>query len=192
MCLAPMRLFLAIELPQPLLDALEAAIVPLRSAAPDISWVPVAKRHLTLKFLGDVPEERLGPVVALAEGVGRQHRALSMQLNGVGAFPNFRRARVVWIGVEQDARLELLHHDLEVAGDIGGFEMEGRAFRPHVTLARVRSPIDVDHARRLARVARTIDFSATVPVREITVFESMLAASGASYRRVHAAQLGGR
>jgi RNA 2',3'-cyclic 3'-phosphodiesterase len=188
---ASMRLFLAIELPPDLLDALESAIVPLRAESPEIAWVPPTKRHLTLKFLGDVSEERLDHVVALADRVARQHRAFSMQLGGIGAFPNFRRARVVWIGVEHEARLELLHHDLEVGGEAAGFEIEGRAFRPHVTLARVRSPIDVEHARRLARVARRIDFSATVDVGEITLFESTLAQSGATYRRVHAAQLAG-
>jgi 2'-5' RNA ligase len=186
-----MRLFLAIELAQDLLDALESAIVPLGADSPEIAWVPPTKRHLTLKFLGEVSEERLDRVVALTDDVARQHRAFSMQLGGIGAFPNFRRARVVWIGVEHDPRLELLHHDLEVAGESEGFEIEGRAFRPHVTLARVRSSIDVERARRLARAARRIDFSATVDVGEITLFESTLAQSGATYRRVHAAQLAG-
>ncbi|MEP6733858.1 MAG: RNA 2',3'-cyclic phosphodiesterase, partial [bacterium] len=189
-----MRLFLAIELPSPLLDALESAIAPLRAEAPEIAWVPVAKRHLTLKFLGDVADDRVDRIVALTDRVGGEHRAFSMQLGGIGAFPNFRRARVVWIGVEQEARLELLHHDLEVAGESDGFEIEGRAFRPHVTLARVRVPLEVERVRTLARAARTVDFSATVDVREITLFESTLGASGASYRRLHAAQLaeGGR
>ena len=187
-----MRLFLAIELSAPLLDALESAIEPLRAEAPDIAWVPTAKRHLTLKFLGDVAEERLPRVVAMAVAIARQHRPFSMQVANIGAFPNFRRARVVWIGVEHEARLELLHHDLEIAGEAEGFELEGRAFRPHVTLARVRMPLELERVKRLARVARRIDFTATSDVSEITVFESTLASSGAAYRRLHAAQLGGR
>jgi 2'-5' RNA ligase len=188
---ASMRLFLAIELPQDLLDALESAIAPLRAASPEIAWVLPTKRHLTLKFLGEVSAERLDRIVALADRVARQHRAFSMQLGGIGAFPNFRRARVVWIGVEHEVRLELLHHDFEVAGEAEGFEIEGRAFRPHVTLARVRSTLEVERARRLARAARRIDFSAAVEVGEITLFESTPAQSGATYRRVHAAQLAG-
>jgi len=186
-----MRLFLAIELPPDLLDALESAIAQLRADSPEIAWVPPAKRHLTLKFLGDVADDRLDRVIALTDGVASKHRTFSMHLGGIGAFPNFRRARVVWIGVEHEARLELLHHDLEVAGEGEGFEIEGRAFRPHVTLARLRSPLEVERARRLARAARRIDFSATVDVGEITLFESTLAQSGATYRRVHAAQLAG-
>lgn len=115
-----------------------------------------------------------------------------MQLEGVGAFPNFRKARVVWTGVEPEPRLELLHHDLEVAGEEEGFDMEGKPFRPHVTLARVRVPLAADRARRLARAARTVDFSATQEIVELTLFESTLATVGTSYRRLHAATLGGR
>jgi 2'-5' RNA ligase len=183
------RLFFAIELPPSVIAEIDAATEALRAEAPEIAWVPMAKQHLTLKFLGDVAEDRVDRVVALADRVARQHRAFSMQLGGFGAFPNFRRARVVWIGVEHEARLELLHHDLEVAAESEGFEVEGRAFRPHITLARVRTPMDVETARRLARAARKIDFCAAVDVGEITLFESRLAQSGASYRRVHAAQL---
>ena len=187
-----MRLFLAVELGTATLDALEQAIAPLRAEAPDIPWVRPDKRHLTLKFLGDVDEARVDTVTELTERVARDHRPFSMQLAGIGAFPNFRRARVVWIGVEHEARLELLHHDIEVAAEAVGFELEGRAFRPHITLSRVRSPLEGDHAKRLARTARRIDFSATTHVSEITLFESIPAPSSAHYRRLLVASLGGR
>ena len=186
-----MRLFLALELAPALLGALESAIAPLRAEVPDIAWVPPQKRHLTLKFLGDVPEDRVASVVALTDAVAHGHRPFGMQLRGIGAFPNFRRARVVWIGVEAEPRLELLHHDLEVAGESAGFDIEGRAFRPHITLARVRVPLAADHMRRLARAARRIDFSAEQEIAGITLFESTLAQAGAPYRRLHAAILGG-
>ncbi|MEO7454853.1 MAG: RNA 2',3'-cyclic phosphodiesterase [Gemmatimonadaceae bacterium] len=187
------RLFLAVELAQPLLDELEAAIAPLRDVAPDIAWVPSEKRHLTLKFLGDVDESHVAEVVAFTEKAAARHRTFSMQVGGLGAFPNFRRARVVWTGVEHEPRLELLHHDVEVAGESRGFEIEGRAFRPHITLARVRSPLPLDAVRRLARAARRIDFTAMQVVDRITLFESTLASSGSRYRRVQDVALqGGR
>jgi RNA 2',3'-cyclic 3'-phosphodiesterase len=185
------RLFLAVEISPATLEQLEGAIAPLRELAPAIAWVPTAKRHLTLKFLGDVPEENARSVISFAENAARRHRAFSLEIGGIGAFPNFRRARVVWIGVEQEPRLELLHHDLEVAGEAQGFEIEGRAFRPHVTLARIPSPLGLEHVRRLAREARRIDFTATQVVDRITLFESTLASSGARYRRVHEVTLGG-
>lgn len=187
---APMRLFLAIELPSTLIDDLAVALAPLRSESPELDWVATEKWHLTLKFFGEVGDERLESVVSLTDVVATSHRPFSMLLGGVGAFPNFRRARVLWIGVQQEARLELLQHDLELEGDAAGFELEGRAFRPHVTLARVRAPLEVDHVRRLRRTARRIDFTAAHAVSEITLLESTMAPTGAHYRRVHAAPLG--
>ena len=187
-----MRLFLAIEPGERVLDLLERATEPLRAEAPDLAWTAREKRHLTLKFLGDAPDDAPPRLVEAMERVAARHRRVEMTMAGVGAFPNFRRARVVWIGVEQEPRLELLHHDLEVACEEKGFEVEGRPFRPHVTLARVRVPLPVERARSLARVARSVRVQVTEQVEHITLFESTLAPSGARYRRLHAATLGGR
>jgi RNA 2',3'-cyclic 3'-phosphodiesterase len=188
----PMRLFFAIELGDQLLDLLEETIAPLRAEAPELAWTRREQRHLTLKFLGSVEEADLSKLTASADRAAAHHAPLDMTVREIGAFPNFRRARVVWIGVEQDARLELLHHDLEQACEQEGFEIEGRPFRPHVTLARIRAPLSVDRLRALARAARSVKMKSTVRVECITLFESTLAPSGARYRRVHAAPPGGR
>ncbi|HEV7990765.1 MAG TPA: RNA 2',3'-cyclic phosphodiesterase [Gemmatimonadaceae bacterium] len=187
-----MRLFLAIELGDRVLDLLDQETAPLRTEAPDLSWTIREKRHLTLKFLGEVSAEAEARLIEAADRVAVRHRPLSMSIGGIGAFPNFRRARVVWIGVEQEPRLELLHHDLEIACEEAGFELDGRPFRPHITLARVRTPLPVERARALARVARSVRVQTMEQVERITLFESTLAPSGAPYRRIHAATLGGR
>lgn len=187
-----MRLFFAIELGDALLERLEEETAPLRAEAPELAWVARDHRHLTLKFLGDVEEGAVPKLTAAADHAVAGHDPLEMTVREVGAFPNFRRARVVWIGVQQEPRLELLHHDLELACEHAGFEVEGRPFRPHITLARVRAPLSVDRMRDLARVARTVRMKASVLVDHVTLFESTLAPSGARYRRLHAASLGGR
>ncbi|HEX7980401.1 MAG TPA: RNA 2',3'-cyclic phosphodiesterase [Gemmatimonadaceae bacterium] len=187
-----MRLFFAIELPDDVQERLDEATTSLRAEAPELAWIDREKRHLTLKFLGDVADDALPRLTAAADHATATHGPLEMSVHEVGAFPNFRRARVVWIGVEQERRLELLHHDLEVACESAGFEVEGRPFRPHITLARVRSPLPVDRMKAFARVARSVRMRATVPVERITLFESILAPPGARYRRVHSATLGGR
>jgi 2'-5' RNA ligase len=187
-----MRLFFAIELGESLLDLIERETTALVAEAPELSWTTRATRHLTLKFLGEVPEDAAPRLVEAADQVVRSHRPLEMAIREVGAFPNFRRARVVWLGVEQEPRLELLHHDLEIACEEAGFEVEGRPFRPHITLARIRSPLPGERARGLARVARTVRLRTTERVEGITLFQSTLAPSGAQYRRVHVATLGGR
>ena len=187
-----MRLFYAIELDDELLESLDETTAPLRAEAPELAWVPRAKRHLTLKFLGDVEESAVSKLVDAADRAVARHPPLEMRVREIGAFPNFRRARVVWIGVEQEPRLELLHHDLEMACAEEGFEIEGRPFRPHVTLARVRTPLPVERLRAFARAARAVRMQAMVQVERITLFESTLAPNGAPYRRIHAASLGGR
>lgn len=187
-----MRLFLALELDPPLLRELDAAIAPLRELEPGLAWVPPEKRHLTLRFIGEADEELAGRLAGVLDHVAARHRPFTMRLGGVGAFPHFRRARVLWIGLEGEPRLELLHHDVELGcAEVGG-EVEGRAFRPHVTLARIRTAPDLPRARALARAARRIAFTATQEVAAITLFDSVLAPSGARYRRVHTAPLGGR
>lgn len=186
-----MRLFFAIELADDLRAALDHAIAPLRAAEPGLAWVSPAKLHLTMKFLGEVPEADAPRLAAAADAVAARHRPFEMTLGGVGAFPNFRRARVVWIGVAADPRLELLHHDLEVACGEAGFEVEGRPFRPHITLARVRSPLAPDRVKPFARAARRVAYAASDEVRALGLLESTLGSSAAAYRRVHAAPLGG-
>jgi 2'-5' RNA ligase len=190
-----MRLFVALELQPAIADALDLAIAPLRETEPDLAWVPRDKLHLTMKFLGDVGETAVTAISRAADGVAARHRPFDMRLGEVGAFPNFRRARVVWIGVENEPRLELLHHDLEIACAELGYEVEGRAFRPHVTLARVRTTLPLDRARRFARAARGVDFVADTHVASLIVMESVIATpqaggGGARYRRIHAAALG--
>ena len=187
-----MRLFFAIELGDAVLDLLDEATDVLRAEAPELAWVPRARRHLTLKFLGEVEEMNALRLVQAANRAAAKHSPLEMHVREVSAFPNFRRARVVWIGVEQEPRLELLHHDLELACADEGFEVEGRPFRPHITLARVRAPLPAERLRALARTARRVRMQANVQVERITLFESSLAPTGASYRRIHAAPLGGR
>jgi len=187
-----MRLFLALELPPATADEIHAAIAPLRDADPGLAWVPAHKLHLTLKFLGDADESRVAGLASIVEKLVARHRPFELTLAGIGAFPNLRRPRVVWMGVEGESRLELLHHDVEVAAADLGYEVEGRPFRPHVTLARVREPLAADRARALARVARAVSYSATVFVDRFTLFDSAAGGSGAHYRRVHAATLGGR
>lgn len=186
-----MRLFFAIELSEPVRAALDHAIAPLRVAEPGLAWVPSTKLHLTMKFFGEVPEPDAPRLAAAADVVAARHQPFEMTLGGVGAFPNFRRARVVWIGVATDPRLELLHHDLEVACGDAGFEVEGRPFRPHITLARVRTPLTLDRVKPFARAARRVAYAASDEVRALGLLESTLGSSAAGYRRVHAAPLGG-
>lgn len=188
-----MRLFLAINLDPRIRREIVEATAPLRVAAPSASWVEDHRLHLTLKFLGEQADDRVEPLRATLDDVARRHKPFSMRVGDVGAFPNFRRARVVWMGVEREPRLELLHHDIEVACEALGFELEGRAFRPHLTLARLRAErVDEDEMRRLSRAGKQVTYSEESVVHSIDLMHSVPAGTGPNrYERLHAAALQG-
>jgi 2'-5' RNA ligase len=153
----------------------------MRAAAAGASWVPAEKLHLTLKFLGEQPDragaalrDALAPVLARAA-------AMDMGIGGLGAFPNLRAPRVVWLGVAPDPRLELVHHDIEVVCADLGYEPEGRAFRPHITLGRVREPLAAPAARALADAARGVKYASRARAASVEIMESRLASAGAEY-----------
>lgn len=184
-----MRLFLAINLDHTIRVALASATEPLRAAAPMLAWTAEQKLHLTLRFLGEQDEAADARLKSAMRDVSVRHRAFPVQLRQVGAFPNFRRARVVWMGVEPAARLELLQHDVETACEAAGFGLDGRPFRPHVTLARVHRRPGEDVMRELARAARRVDFEAEAQVESIDVMHSIPSGGGTRYERRHALAL---
>jgi 2'-5' RNA ligase len=185
------RLFLAINLTPEVRREVAAATAVLRDCAPppDAAWVGEPLLHLTLKFLGEQPEERLDELQAAVASVAGRHRELVMTLGGIGAFPNFRRARIVWLGVAQEPRLELLHHDIEMAYEKLGFDVEGRPFRPHLTLARIKHPLAEERARQLAHIAKRTDYRTDFVVRSIDLMNSDLTAAGPTYTTLVSAAL---
>lgn len=184
-----MRLFLAINLEPAVRRAIQEAASPLREAGPTLNWTDEARLHLTLKFLGEQPDDLVPPLSQAVARVAERHRPFALHVAEVGAFPNFRRARVVWMGVERDPRLELLHHDVETACEGLGFELEGRAFRPHLTLARVRERTPEDELRRVARASKRVEFETSTDVASIDVMRSERTATGSRYHCLYAAPL---
>jgi 2'-5' RNA ligase len=182
------RLFLAINLEPTLRRAILDATAPLRAAAPTLSWVDETRLHLTLKFLGEQSETVVSELRQSVDQVAARHRRFTMRLAGVGAFPNFRRARVVWMGIEDEPRLELLHHDIELACESGGFELEGRPFRPHLTLARVKDRTEMQEMRRLSRASKKVDFAEDSVVQSVDIMKSTLGANP-TYDRLHTSPL---
>jgi RNA 2',3'-cyclic 3'-phosphodiesterase len=183
------RLFLAINPDPDVRRAVIEATAGLRAAAPGLRWMDESRLHLTLKFLGEQPDTAVGALRESLDSVTAGHRPFGMRIGEVGAFPNFRRARVVWMGVHRDPRLELLQHDVEMACHQLGFELEGRAFRPHLTLARVTDGTSEAELRQLARAGRTHRFESETLVRSIDLMQSTPHRSGSRYDTLHAALL---
>lgn len=187
-----MRLFIALNIAGPLREAMYAATAPLRAAAPGAAWVRGDNLHVTLKFLGEVAEDSAEPLREALAAAARRSAPLRLELGGVGAFPNLRAPRIVWMAASPDSRLELLYHDVETVCHRLGYELDGRAFRPHITLARVRGRMPRAEARALAAAGRAVRWSARAEVDTLDLMRSTLAPGGSRYELLHAAPLGER
>ena len=135
-----MRLFVAVVPPEPALAHLDDAVAAVRREHPSLRWVAAPRWHLTLAFLGQVEERRLPDLTARLERAAGRHPALDVALSGAGRFDG----RVLWVGVTGDAeRLVPLAASVNAAVRRTGIEVEERRYRPHVTLARAREPMDL-------------------------------------------------
>jgi RNA 2',3'-cyclic 3'-phosphodiesterase len=184
-----MRLFLAVDFAQDLRRALREATAPLRTLLPDAGWVAEDRLHLTLKFLGEQPESLIQPLAVAMNGIAARHWPVPMRLGGVGAFPNLRRPRVIWVGIAPTAKLELLQNDVEESCATLGLEVEGKPFRPHLTIGRLRGTEDRAAVRELAGVAREIRFRADTIISTIELVHSTLTPDGPRYAHLASAPL---
>ena len=133
-----MRLFVAVPLPPP---ALETAAGLLRAVRPlewPVRWVRDDGLHLTLKFFGEVTSDRVEAIEEMVQFATAGMAPMELSLSGAGAFPSARRPRVLRLEISAGPDLELLQDRLERGGEQIGFAPEGRPFRPHITLGRVK------------------------------------------------------
>jgi 2'-5' RNA ligase len=170
----------AINLPDDLRHAIARATEPLRAAGLPVKWVDAGGIHMTLKFLGEVPAGRLPEVEAALGRACAGARAFSLGVGEFGAFPTPERARVVWVGCEAVPPLELLQHGVEREFGALGFPVEGRPFRPHLTLGRARSD-QRGGVRGLAGLLADLAFTGEFTVRSVDLMESTLTPTGARY-----------
>lgn len=176
-----MRLFLAVNLPQAVRQQLWDTTTPLREAGYPVRWVGSDGLHVTLKFLGEVDEQREADIVAGVERAVGDARAFPMVMTGFGVFPSPKRPRVVWAGCEANPPLELIQHAIEREMDGLGFPIEGRAFRPHVTLGRARRDAAPRALHPLVADLAALEHNAEVSVRSVDLMRSMLSPRGARY-----------
>jgi len=184
-----MRLFLAIDFSAELRVALFQSAAPLRAAAPDIRWTPADRIHLTVKFLGEQPPETVDRLRPVMDAVAAEHGEVQLVLANVGAFPSFRRARVVWIGVQANPELESLYRDVDAACVQLGFPRELRVFRPHVTIGRVRPGTSPRQLSALALATETIEMRGDTTAEALDLMESVSGTGGSRYVTRHRSPL---
>ncbi|MBM4187279.1 MAG: RNA 2',3'-cyclic phosphodiesterase [Gemmatimonadetes bacterium] len=133
-----MRLFVAVPLAASAEGEVAVILDRLREANWPVRWVRPEGIHVTLKFFGEVAPDRLETIAEAIDFAARGTRPIAMTLQGAGVFPSVDRPRVIHLAIDAEPSLELLQDRLERSGEQLGFPPEGRPFRPHVTLGRVR------------------------------------------------------
>jgi len=137
-----MRLFTAIDIPAEIKDALRCFVGRLRPTA-KIGWSPLDNLHITTKFIGEWPEPRLDEMKRTLASLPVDC-AIQITVKGLGWFPNQRRPRVFWAGIEGGEPLRVLAQATELAVARLGVPIEERVYSPHLTLARVREAVSLD------------------------------------------------
>jgi 2'-5' RNA ligase len=180
-----MRTFIAIDIPDALRSEMNKIIGELKKCGADVRWVKVSSIHLTMKFLGEIPEEVVEKIIKKIEADVPGFDALKIRLAELGGFPNLNRPRVIWLGAMGIGEgLKVLHKEIEKSLQSLGFAPENRDFKPHLTLGRVKSP------RGLSNLTKMVRDRAAIELGEFTadsyyLFQSILKPTGAEYRKVH-------
>lgn len=188
-----LRAFIAVEIPPEIHKAIESKTAPLRAILNSslVSWVPTSNIHLTLKFLGGVSPANVELLTQMLSVEVSQHQSIALKFGGLGAFPNPRQPRVIWIGIQAPAGLEALQHGVEAAAATLGYPNEKRPFSPHLTIGRVKQnagPIGMQKICNALEETK-VGTLGTAQVTAIYLFKSDLKPTGAVYTRLFSAPL---
>lgn len=182
------RAFIAIELPPAAHAELARVIAQLRTGHErSVKWVDPEIIHLTLKFLGNTPNEKASAITEAVRQAARTVAPFSLEMTGLGAFPNAGAPRVIWAGVGGDlATLRTLQKQIDQALIPLGFAPEARDFSPHLTLGRVRDGVPprdrADLRKRLGSIG--LPERMGIPVTHVCLMKSTLTPKGPLYDRV--------
>lgn len=176
-----LRVFIAVAATSEVRDAAERELRALRGKG-DVRWVTADRLHLTLKFLGDTPGERVPLILDALQKIANNFSPFVLELREAGAFPNLRKPQTLWLGIGGEEELCRLVRSLDEELGALGFEREKRGFKPHLTLGRLRSSRGVHELVEALEAVRShsgpaIDW----PVTELHLVKSELRPAGPEY-----------
>ncbi len=194
-----LRTFIAIELSSEAEAALANLQSRLKTATPphSIRWTAPQNIHLTLHFLGDMRAEAVAQISDALASVAATAAPFTLTLGRLGCFPNTRRPRIIWTGVDGDMEplLQLHRHLGEQLKAAINFSPETRPYSPHLTIGRVKNGIAARHLRQLSEALEQeqtqVGHLARLKVSEVSLMKSELKPAGAVYTRLYHGQLGG-
>ncbi len=179
-----MRTFIAIELPQNIKTYLSRIQEQLKASGADIKWVEPKNIHLTLKFLGEIDQNKLDKVIKILEDIAKEKNSFHMRIVSVGAFPRINSPRVIWVGIDKgDNEAKEIAKELEEKIAKIGIPKENRPFSSHITIGRTRSSLNlknlVEGLNILASgsLKEDLEFGVT----KITLYKSTLTPKGPIY-----------
>lgn len=177
------RTFLAVRVGDEVEAAIYRLIEELRAPNDGVSWAQRDKLHVTLKFLGAaIASTRLAPLTEAVADISKAASAFQVGTRGLGAFPNLRRPRVLWTGLESEGLIRLAKQ-IEDSATLLGFEHEERPWAPHLTIARIRDPRRVSSLLERLPAADQCEFGES-RVGEIALYRSHLSSRGSTYERL--------
>jgi len=184
------RVFVALDIPEAVRAAIGVLIAKLRPACRAARWARIEGVHLTLKFIGEVQPKKLEPNEASLARIRSPNR-IELNFRNVGFFPNERRPRVFWAGIDAGPELSALAAAVETSLQPLGIVKEQRAFSPHLTLARFESQSGPGAGSAFALKALTKAISEAGPLEfgagvanEFHLYQSILKSGGAEYTRL--------
>jgi RNA 2',3'-cyclic 3'-phosphodiesterase len=186
------RAFIAIELPSSIQKKLGEVINGLKGQNTDVvRWVAPHNIHVTLKFLGDVSTNNLQVLTQILGSEVSRYHPFEITIGGLGAFPNLRQPRVVWVGVQAPPILITVQRGIEAETRRMGYVAEERPFSPHLTIGRMSHNATQADIRQIAVILSNIQVAelGTVPVEAVRLFKSDLQPGGAVYTAIATAQL---
>jgi 2'-5' RNA ligase len=177
----PLRTFLALDLDEVIRRHLVRTQQELDRAGAVVRWTGLEQLHVTVKFLGDVPDADLPAVCEMAREMAAGVEAFDFQVTGLTSSPPTGHMRMVWVGIEDPTgRMAELNARLEEAAEILGFKREIRRFHPHLTLGRVKSGQRVPELRHAVAAVAETSFG-TQGADELVVYSSSLTPEGPIY-----------
>lgn len=178
-----MRSFIAIELPETLKKALAEFQQELEKCGADVRWVRPDNIHLTLKFLGNIEEDKADIIAEKIKGTCKGQPGFELAISGAGVFPGKRSPRVLWAGIVLNDNIMTLQEGIEEAMASLGFEREKRRFSPHLTLGRFRSSRG-KQAVLDKMDAYTENIFGLMDVKSVLLMSSELSPGGAKYTKI--------
>jgi 2'-5' RNA ligase len=187
------RTFIAVDLPQGVLEALGQVSSQLQEKLPGtpVRWVNYQKMHLTLKFLGDISKENIGMVEKIIHSEAAKRQAMEIGIGGIGAFPKLRHPRVIWIGIEAPTELFDLRRGIEDGVARLGYNYDKYDFTPHLTLGRISRKASARDVRTVGNVLHEfqVGFIGVARIEAVYLYRSDLRPDGAKYTRLYSAAL---